>query len=173
LPFAAWRTAYPFVFFVNRRFPMRTITCQTRFTPGFVAVRGGNAVRVRLARDDRKHGKSPGFPISMRHPSQGSASLNPTVARLNRFLEQDADDAANRAGRSACPAGVLVRRSSASRALLESGRPRGLETQSTVASGLLPPAAKWTDDRFPAMAADSMSSDRMRYRTSTRGRGVA
>jgi hypothetical protein len=152
---------------------MRTITCQTRFTPGFVAIRGGMTVRVRLAGEDRKHGKSPGFPISMRHPSQGSANLNPTVARLNRFLEKDADDAANRAGRSACPVGVPVRRSAASRAWLESGRPHGLETRSTVVSGLLPPAAIWTDQRFPATSADSMSAGRTRYSTSTRGRGVA
>ena len=152
---------------------MRTITCQTRVLRGVVAVRGGQDAWVRLGGNDRAYGKTPRFPISMRHPSPSSAASNPPAARLNRFLEQDADAAAMRAGRSACSAGVLARRGSAFRGSLGNGRPAGPETRSTPVSGLLPLKAFRTDKRFPAISADHRSPDWTRYAAATRGRGVA
>jgi hypothetical protein len=152
---------------------MRTITCQTRFSRGVVAIRGGRTAWVRLGGEDRVLGKTPTFPISMRHPSQSNAALNPPAARLDRFLEEDADAAACRAGRSACSAGVLVRRGSAFRATLGIGRPHGLESRSTTVGGLLPPMVFRTDKRLLATPADFMSTGRTRYAASTRGRGVA
>src|SRR5262249_52804195 len=119
-------------------FPMRTITCQTRVLRGGVAVRGGRNALVRLGGNDRAYGKTPMFPISMRHPSPSSAAMNTPAARLIRLLEQDADAAAIRAGRSACSAGVLVRCGSDFRGSLGNGRPAGLETRSTTFGGLLP-----------------------------------
>ena len=152
---------------------MHTITCQTRVLRGVVAVRGGQDAWVRLGGNDRAYGKTPMFPISMRHPSPSSAASNPPAARLNRFLEEDADDAACRAGRPACSAGVLVRCGSDFRSTLEIGRPHSRETRSTTSGGLLPPMAFRTDKRLPEMLADYKSSGRTRYAASTRGRGVA
>jgi hypothetical protein len=152
---------------------MRTITCQTRVLRGVVAVRGDRNALVRLGGNDRAYGKTPMFPISMRHPSPSSAAMNPPAARLTRLLEQDADAAAIRAGRSACSAGVLVRCGSAFRGSLGNGRPAGLETRSTTFGGLLPLNEFRTDKRFPATSADRWSPDWTRYAASTRGRGVA
>jgi hypothetical protein len=152
---------------------MRTITCQTSCLSGAVAIRGGRTAWVRLGGQDRMHGKTPTFPISMRHPSPSNAALNPPAARLSRFLEEDVDAAANRAGRSACSAGVLVRRGSAFRATLGIGRPQTLETRSTPVGGLLPPMAFRSDKRLSETPADYQSSGRTRYAASIRGRGVA
>jgi hypothetical protein len=152
---------------------MRTITCQTRVLRGVVAVRGVQDAWVRLGGNDRAYGKTPMFPISMRHPSPSSAAMNPPAARLNRLLKQDADAAAMRAGRSACSAGVLARCGSAFRKSLGNGRPAGLETRSTPVGGLLPLKGFGTDKRFQATSADRWSPDWTRYAASTRGRGVA
>ena len=151
---------------------MRTITCQTRVLRGVVAVRGDRNALVRLGGNDRAYGKTPMFPISMRHPSPSSAAMNPPAARLIRLLEQDADAAAIRAGRSACSAGVLARRGSAFRGSLGNGRPAGLETRSTPVGGLLPLKEFRTDKRFPAISADHWAPDWTRYAASTRGRRV-
>ena len=152
---------------------MRTITCQTRVLRGVVAVCGDQDAWVRLGGNDRAYGKAPMFPISMRHPSPSSAAGNPPAARLNRFLQKDADAAAIRAGRSACSAGVLVRRGSAFRVALGNERPAGLETRSTTFGGLLPLTAYRTDKRFPAKSAAYWSADRTCFAASTRRRGAA
>jgi hypothetical protein len=152
---------------------MVTFTCQTRFPRGVAQVRGGQMAWVRLGGEDRAYGKTPAFPISMRHPSPSSVAQNQPAARPNRVPENDADAAVLRAGRPACSAGVLVRRGPAFRALFGSGRPHSPQTRSTTTGGLLPPEAPRAGRRHRAMSADSRSSGWTRYAASTRGRGVA
>ena len=150
---------------------MVTITCQTRSLRGETVVRGGQAAWARLGGEDRVYGDAPAFPISMRHPSPSSADLNAPAKRLNRIQESDADYAAQRAGRSDCFAGVLVRCSPALRAVLERGRPQDLETRSSSAGGLSLPAGIRTGQRPEAMPACFEQTGRTRFAAAARGRG--
>ena len=150
---------------------MVTITCQTRSLRGETVVRGGQAAWARLGGEDRVYGDAPAFPISMRHPSPSSADLNAPAKRLNRIQESDADYAAQRAGRSDCFAGVLVRHSPALRAALEGGRPQTLEARSSSAGGLSLPDAIRTGKCSQAKSAGYTPAGRTRF-AATRGRGV-
>ena len=152
---------------------MVTITCQTLMLRGVSVVRGGQTAWVRLGGEDRVRGETPTFPISMRHPSPSSADLNRPAVRPNRVHGYDADDAATRAGRSDCFAGVLVRHSPALRAELEGGRPQTLRTRSSSAGGLSLPDARRTGKRSQAKSAGYTPAGRTRFAAATRGRGVA
>ena len=151
---------------------MFTITCQTQMLRGVSVVRGGQTAWMRLVGEDRAHGETPTFPISMRHPSPSSADLNPSVWP-DRVLNHDANDAAVRAGRSDCFAGVLVRQSPVLQAELEGGRPQTLEARSSTAGGLSLPDAARTGKRFKVKSANYTTADRTRFAAATRGRGVA
>ena len=151
---------------------MAMITRKTLVQRSVSAVRGGQTAWVRLGSGYHASGETPTFPISMRHPSPSSADVNTPAKRLNRVQELDARHAVQRAGRSDCFAGVLVRHSAALRAGLECGRPQSLETRSSSAGGLSLPDARRTGKRSQAKSAGYTPAGRTRFAATTRGRGV-
>jgi hypothetical protein len=120
---------------------MAMMTREALVLRGVSVVRDGNTAMVRQGSDNRAKLEAPAFLISMRHPSPGCQGQT----EMGRHYPSDA---ASRAGRSDCLAGVLVHRAALAsfpNSRLETkdgGRSEALATWSMTAGCLTQPLAK-------------------------------
>jgi hypothetical protein len=149
---------------------MAMITRNTLVLRGVSVVFGGQTAWTRSGSGYRGRLGAKLFPISPRHPSLGSRGMNLPQMRHARADELGADQAALRAGRSDCFAGVPVVRSRSIRASLVSARSQRRLTRSLSTGSLSLPRAFRAGKRPMAKPACRSLAGRTRFAASTRGK---